>query len=417
MSLTKAIHFRKLITQLTHKECIQFISTLPESHINRILTGLFEYFSQSNQIDLVNDFNQSLLSMIQSRTEKPKPLCTNNIKLHELPRTIIGYTASFLDQSSYITFSLSNICVYLACNLPNTLQTLHLNRLKHYEHINLASFPSVKILRIDPMKAIKAGNMSFDSPNFHQLTTLRLFTNNLKHGWVQSFLNQNIFNCDHVTALQCSDFEGPKMKGNEFLSLLTAFPNLTHMDLHETHVPWSGDINAQEIAELCPRIVSFKSYGIDSDLISDLVNIFAKQLKYLSLEQPRQNQFEFGDTVFDALEELCFWGPDEKSCNGIVKSALNIKKIYLMYWKDWMSDDNIKDDITNLMGNCQYLNHICFIARPYHLGCILDGIECGLFAIKVSKTQRKKNLGSISVSTSKQKGTIMILSSTPLILQ
>eukprot|EP01083_Nonionella_stella_P079375 217736_1 len=128
MSLTKAIHFRKLITQLTHKECIQFISTLPESHINRILTGLFEYLSQPNQIDLVTDFNQSLLSMIQSRTEKPKPLCTNNIKLHQLPRNIIGYTASFLIQSNGIECGLfaikvsktqrkKNLRIYISVNV------------------------------------------------------------------------------------------------------------------------------------------------------------------------------------------------------------------------------------------------------------------------------------------------------------
>eukprot|EP01083_Nonionella_stella_P259055 884811_1 len=394
-SLTKAIHFRKLVTQLTHQERIQFVSKLVDSHLDMILKCLFQHFSKPSQIDQVADFNQSLLNIIQSRTEKPKQLCTNNIQLHQLPRSIIGYTASFLDQSNFITFSLSARSIYLGCNLPNTLQTLRIVHNTNYSCINLASFPSLKCLRIDPMKAVQAGNMRFDSPNFNQVTALRLEANDQRE-WVQPFLNQNIVNCENITTLYCKGFGSREfnMTGKEFLSLLTAFPNLTNLCITRTSI--TDDISAQDIADLCPGIVSFSSY-YHTNLISDLVKIFAPQLKCLALEQPRQNDFDFCDTQFGKLEELVFFYADHKSCNGVVKSALNIKKICLLYWRDWMSDDEIKDDIATLLVKCRFLNHICFIASPSHFCAILEGIESGLSQIK---TQQRKHLRiSISVET------------------
>eukprot|EP01083_Nonionella_stella_P046673 124959_1 len=403
MSLVKAIHFRKLVTQLTHQERIQFVSKLVDSHLDMILKCLFQHFSKPSQIDQVADFNQSLLNIIQSRTEKPKQLCTNNIQLHQLPRSIIGYTASFLSQSNFITFSLSARSIYLGCNLPNTLQTLRIAQHTNYSCINLASFPSLKCLCIDPMKAVQAGNMRFDSPNFNQVTALRLEANDQRE-WVQPFLNQNIVNCENITTLYCKGFGSREfnMTGKEFLSLLTAFPNLTNLWMSRTRI--TGDISAQDIADLCPGIVSFSSY-YHTNLISDLVKIFAPQLKCLALEQPRQNDFDFCDTQFGKLEELFFFGPNNKSCNGVVKSdhkSLNVKKICLMYWQDWMSDDGIKDDIANIMEKCRFLNHICIMIKQIrHFGSILDGIERGLLAIKMSKTQQRKNL-KIYVSAEKK---------------
>eukprot|EP01083_Nonionella_stella_P049240 131302_1 len=308
MSLVKAIHFRKLVTQLTYQERVRFLSTLLDSHVDLLLTCLFQHLSKPSQIDRVTDFNQSLLNMIQSRAEKPKPPCTNNIQLHQLPRAIIGYTASFLEQSDYIRFSLSNRSVFLGCNLPNTLQTLSIPWHINHSWTNLASFPSVKVLSLDPSEFIKAQhNTRSNSPIFNQVTTLTLLANHQRE-WVQSFLKQNIVNCDNVTTLECKRFgaRSLNMEGKEILSLLRAFQNLTSLDMFHIHI--TGHITAQDIADLCPGIVRFKSSHIGSDMISDLVKIFARQLKYLNLEQPRRNQFLFGDTVFGNLEQLFFFG-------------------------------------------------------------------------------------------------------------
>eukprot|EP01083_Nonionella_stella_P317454 1155976_1 len=108
MSLGKAIQFRHLITQLTHQERIEFLSGLVGSHVDMILTCLFQHLSKSNQTDEIKGFNKELSDIIQSRKDKPAPLCMQNIKLDQFPRAIIGYMASFLHQPDYSHVSMSN---------------------------------------------------------------------------------------------------------------------------------------------------------------------------------------------------------------------------------------------------------------------------------------------------------------------
>eukprot|EP01083_Nonionella_stella_P051914 137897_1 len=205
MSLIKAVHFRELIAQLTNEERVGFLSQLIDSHVNMILTCLFQHLSKPNQMAHVDDFNQSILDIIQARKDKPKPWCTRDIKFDRFPRAIIGYTASFLHQSDYVKFSVSNRSIYLGCNLPNTLHELDLTtRLcsrepTDYSSVAVVQFQSIKSLCIDPYEAIKSQhNLRFESPHFNQVTTLELGTNHQTR-WVKSFLNQNSINCDHIT--------------------------------------------------------------------------------------------------------------------------------------------------------------------------------------------------------------------------
>eukprot|EP01083_Nonionella_stella_P159720 521359_1 len=129
MSLTKAIKFQYLFSQLTHEECVGFLSKLVDSHMNIIVRSLFHHFvkANQNQINQLSSFNESLSNIIQSRKEKPKAISPRNMKLSQLPRAIIGHTASFLGQWGYIDFSMSNRSIYLGCNSPNLLQALHLS--------------------------------------------------------------------------------------------------------------------------------------------------------------------------------------------------------------------------------------------------------------------------------------------------
>eukprot|EP01083_Nonionella_stella_P073073 197331_1 len=152
MSVTKAIQFQHLISQLTHQERIGFLSKLLDSHTDIILASLFQHLVKPNQINEVNAFNKELSSIIQSKEKPQKLLCT---KLDLLPRAIIGSVASFLDLSEYQQFNRSNRSIYLGCNTPNTLQELDLTALEDYSFINLSSFTSIKTFCIDPSKTMK----------------------------------------------------------------------------------------------------------------------------------------------------------------------------------------------------------------------------------------------------------------------
>eukprot|EP01083_Nonionella_stella_P059641 156029_1 len=390
MSLIKAIHFRHLSSQLTDQERLQFLSQLVHSHTDIIFTSLFHHLSKPNQINEVTDINNRLSDIIESRKDKPKPLCTKLIQLHQFPEAIIGYVASFLQQKIYIHFSMTNRFIYLACNSPNGLQQLILSCFRDYSCIKLSSFPSVKTLRIWPFKAIESqNNMSFDSPNFNHVTQLGLDADG-KCNWVEPFFQQNIINCDHVTALRCSRLGSDDwmMWRNEFVSLFTKFPNITQLTLCTDNFCVSRDVTAQDIADACPKIVGLK---VDGYMTSDLIRLFAHQLQYLSLTVEYDYiNFDFENVPFGHLKELCISGPHNQLVDGIIKSACKFKKIHLLYWKNRMSEEQIKYGIVNVMIQCKCLDYMRLTASDHttQLSSVFDGIVSGL--LKTKQQQRKQ---------------------------
>eukprot|EP01083_Nonionella_stella_P125253 378803_1 len=406
MSLTKAIRFRHLAKQLTHEELVGFLSDIIDSRIEFIMSSLFQHLSKPNQVKEVTEFNQSLSDIIQSRKEKPKTICMRNIHLDQFPRAIIGYTASFLRLRDYHRFSLCNRSIHLGCNSPNTLQTLKIHKIKDYSTINLSSFPSIKRLSIDPSVIQSRHNWGFDSPNFNQVNSLKLRANE-KCDWVQPFLHQNVINCDHVARLTCSAFGSNvhRMTGDEFLSLLAKFPNLTHLKMD--CVLLEEDVRAQDIANTCSKIVSLSLWDslrkLRAHETTDLVKIFAGQLKYLSLMQSQRNDFNLDSVMFGGLEELCLIYPEYRLLNDILKSASNLKKIFVLFnsmiFTEATDEMDIPNAITNLMVRSTVLNYMHFTVGSKYLIYVLDGIERGLFK---SKKQEKKELHiHVSVHDSK----------------
>eukprot|EP01083_Nonionella_stella_P270554 916316_1 len=394
MSLTKAIQFRLLVTQLTNDERVGFLSKLIDSHTHLILASLFEYFTEPDHIHKLNDFNQSLSDIIQSRKEKPKTICTRNIQLPQFPRAIIGYVASFLNQWDYCDFSHCNRSTYLGCNSPNLLQKLDLTQIADYSFIKLALFPSVKSLSID---ASKVDEIDFDSHGhtLNQVSELRLHANS-KHGWVQSFLHANVVNPDTVTTIECLDFGRmtDRMDKTEFLNLLTAFPNIQRLSL--TCVRVTRDITAQVIAKACPRAVGLSLLICLAKQRSNLVQIFANQLQYLTLRQHKRGAFDFDHVDFGTLNELCFDTPGYEQMECILKSAINLKKILIRFdsvatmvpSNGWMSNNEIKTTIINCMVKCTFVNDMHFVMNPSQFWSISEGIEYGLF--KTQKQPKKQ---------------------------
>eukprot|EP01083_Nonionella_stella_P005720 16510_1 len=127
MSLTKAIRFRSLLSQLAHEECVGFLSKLVDSHMDTLVTSLFHVI-KTNQSAPVSSFNESLCNIIESRDEKPQavPVSLRNPKLAQFPIAIIGHIAPCLTQRNYFHFSSSSRSIYLGCNSPNRLHELSL---------------------------------------------------------------------------------------------------------------------------------------------------------------------------------------------------------------------------------------------------------------------------------------------------
>eukprot|EP01084_Bolivina_argentea_P023546 43932_1 len=113
--LPDTIQFRHLIDQLTKQEYTQFLNKLVvENKANLITSSLFHYFTQTTHTKAkqdskdLEDVNSILTNIIQSRKNKQKSQSIVNIKLDELPKAIIGYIASNLEQNDYFRFQKTN---------------------------------------------------------------------------------------------------------------------------------------------------------------------------------------------------------------------------------------------------------------------------------------------------------------------
>eukprot|EP01083_Nonionella_stella_P259056 884813_1 len=388
MSVVKAIKFRQLIVQLTNEECLGFLSKLLNSHMDTIITSLFEHFvnqCKTNQIDELDTFNESLSDIIQSRKEKSKAVSVINIKLNQLPTALIGHTASFLDLWDYDVFSLSCRSVYLGCQSPNMLQELDLLNMDH-SSINIALFPSVKTLIIEPEKAIEVHSWSFDSPIFNHVATVHLHAHHTQ-GWVERFLNQNILNWTTVTTLNLSCTRS-EMDRNEFLNLLSKCPNLKRLGLNiDDDTANLNDATAKEIAKKCPKIVGLYLTNCDDQFCEELISLFGSKLKYVSLPL-RSNQFDFKKIAFDKLEEVEMTHCATQSLNAVLKAASSLKKISIgtSGWSNLDHDTNIMLDIGNatmkLIAECPRLTYLRLKVNHNEFGSMMKGIECGLLKIK-----------------------------------
>ena len=122
-------------------------------------TALFNHLTQSQTTNIsnnndneLNNINDTISNIIQQRKEKPKPFPTTNIKLDELPKALIGHTASFLHQNEYHRLEKTNRSIYIGCNTPNMLNNLDLRKIKNYSSINLTKYSSITILQINMTK-------------------------------------------------------------------------------------------------------------------------------------------------------------------------------------------------------------------------------------------------------------------------
>eukprot|EP01084_Bolivina_argentea_P300221 517605_1 len=156
MALTEAIRFRWLESQLSTNECHQFVNKLLHQNRDIIAQALFKQILKDTNEHNGIEINNIISKVIQSRQNKPKPIATQNIKLDQLPKRLIGVIASFCNQNDYFDFSFKipplysitpiyaitpcihifpTPLIYLGCNSPNLLQELDLNEINNYSTV------------------------------------------------------------------------------------------------------------------------------------------------------------------------------------------------------------------------------------------------------------------------------------------
>eukprot|EP01084_Bolivina_argentea_P312962 541864_1 len=388
MSLGKAIQFKHLLSQLTSSETQQFLNQLPIEIIN---TALFQCFTKPSNNHHVEATNNSLTNIIRSRKKTPLIITTQNKKINELPKPLIGIIASFMKQKDYINFSKSNRFIFLGCNTPNMLQELDVCHLKNYSCINLELFQSVKSLWFCLDKFHE-----FKTPSTHGITIMNnlrrisLVGDDLSDINIDAFMKQNWINTNNITSLQLIRFgnQNPFIDNSDtFHKLLSKFPNIEYCMFGVARI----DIDAKRFKMCCPNLKGMRLVHTGPNLTQSLIYAFGSNLRFFEFDL-HLNDYNLSNINFTQLQELGLRSATQKSLTDIFKTAVNVKKL-VIFGTNKIQNEQYKESIIKIITTCKHLEYIEFCVHDKVFESILYGIEKGLF----NTTKRKRKTFKIQI--------------------
>ena len=149
--------------------------------------------------------------------------------------SLIGHTASFLDQYSFSRLSVANRACYLGCQSPNTLQELDLFKMCNEcaSSMNLLAFSSVKCITLSPIDFTQQFVIESLKKYFPRLNKL-IFVGAINAEAISKFIQKSGIDFKNITNLTCHEIYG---SDNTLSNLLSQFCNLKSLFLSESCAP------------------------------------------------------------------------------------------------------------------------------------------------------------------------------------
>eukprot|EP01084_Bolivina_argentea_P136702 240746_1 len=322
MSLTIAVQFRSLASQLTNEETLQFIQTVAQQPNDIIITALFQHIIESEDHNTAKNINDLITNIIESRPEEPQSNTQNIVQLNNIPKPLINIAASYLPQKDYISLSQSNRHIFIACNSPkNALQELDLSRIAADTHINLSLFHSKTRLKIDP-STFRRMKLPFDIFNYESISHLQVY------GYFTSFsANQQ---------------------------LLAKFPNVQYLQpchvsenlIQNTYSELKG-LDLTHTLSITKQKSLLVNYGHSLDFLSFRYDHTADYNAYVS------------ELNFRNLEQLKIFRPPLRVnvMQEILRSATNIKAVSLKQIHNAMEKQTLKSMCMTIL-RCELLEYM-----------------------------------------------------------
>ena len=332
MTLPELIKYRDLANQLSQQETQQLMHQFSEQHGQLILSALFMHLRTTMISDpewpestkqVLDDMNRFICSIVEAR-EKNTPNDDETImpkKLCDLPKALIGVTASFLEQKSYARLSGACRSIYLGCNAPNQLHTLDVRRLTSDTFVDLRRFASVKSFKFKPTQ-------------FARLTAPIEGTvmNHLNHVVISGKDNIDAVLADthitmgNVTTLECLNL--CRLRSAQFARLRAKFSNVKHLNLRDlnmasSHLPSVRDSFVSPYSDL--RGLELFSMVAMSSLLS----VVGHRLEFLKLLGTSNNS-DVSGVNFSRLSELALSAYHDRSHQtiaDILKTAVHLRKV------------------------------------------------------------------------------------------
>ena len=222
-ALVDSIKFQLLVKQLDDVEFDTFLAKLWRRNGKGTVMQLLQ-----------SEYEEQHLPI---RDQPRRHETTTGNSLADTPSQLIGEIASFLDYSSYISFSSTNRKMFVDCNSPNRLTQLDLSKFavndpsfcwKNYPklnclYLNLHQMPSLNISRAAITQHCPVlRTLCLDAHRNEEDPTYS----------IDDFIADNIGTCGAINTLALFGFQKKEALNSQQLTrLLTEFPALTRLEL------------------------------------------------------------------------------------------------------------------------------------------------------------------------------------------
>ena len=340
MSILPAIKFKTLTHQLKDDEFDQlatkFRQRIGKEEMLRLMCDKSSYHHLSAM-------KAEILSMIQERiptlgnesadsdSSNPTDTASDAQSITNLPSTMIGEIASFLDQKSYARFSSTNRKLFVVCNSPNRLVDLRLDFVKDFSFISLGNYRHLTTLEfamenIDDFdwrlisrchslrKLLINGAFSLSSDKLERFITFM-------DGQVGAFIGVTTLGlylfCENTKYDLHATFPTALLK-----RLLLLFPALTHLKLF--NIDFTETVDTALLADCCPSLNRLSLNKVQCP--TSFLKAFGTKITTLDL-CPVFADFRTPNQDYSRLQRMCFHAMSQNEMNVFLKTSTNLKEI------------------------------------------------------------------------------------------
>ena len=404
--LVAVLRIRTLIAELSEPEFSAFMSRIwrvvgREQILSLLFNPLLKQQSSSavNQNADVNINDQSsnrlieitriASDIIQHRDTKWNP--RTKPKITDIPSTLIGEIASFLELAEYISFSKTNRNVFVGCNSPNRLQKLCLKAIQDYGLVPLRQFPQIKCLEfyLEQISQFTVNN----GERFGQCNQLKAL---VIPGHVGSISGLDVLISDSSrcfsTVRSLSLTLHSPVEPDKLIQLLSKFEDLEDLTLYCCHI--TAQLSSRALSLVCPKIKGFQSLTLDGS-IQPILDAWQSRLEMLKLHFWSPSNY-----ASSTVRELSFHGIDAQQVNSLLNISKSLRQIEWIPFNHIRFDRNPsfnKQDIEYIIKRCileQELLKVLRVSTSGHFDAVCSGIHHGLYLTK----KRKRKLIQITLN-------------------
>ena len=318
------------------------LSQLGDQDFDGVFTKLRESFGRDYMMEMIcssmtslsrDTITRTVTTIVRERDQCRDSVLPDKQHIAKLPTSLVGETASYLDQESYHRFAATNRKMFVDCHSPNRLTKLDLTKLTDYSPISLQNYPKVSHLLLRLPHIVSFGTEGI-AAHCRRLKFILLLIDGVgahftDAGTLQTelerFMINNTGGFDNVRRLSIHQRESVHtLQSPLLIRFLSLFPNQNNLMLGG--IGFSTVSMAQQLVNVCPSVQQLFCNGVPGD--TSILRTSSPALHTLTLLLGSDT--DIPSTDWSKLRRLSLLAPTRNVMNQFLENGNGLKQICLV---------------------------------------------------------------------------------------